>query len=372
MRQRFKQIALSAALAGTLTGCSAMLETTMYGARSRMKEISRIEDPFKRVRLLLDESVGMDRDGACSEACFHRRRESARMLERVDGKEPILALIDGMGDQDPEVREISIKALCKIAGERSDEPGIRMMLPEMLYALKDVRKDHLPETADAVHGMGKAIFPALERLIQDPRSERRVAGAWWLAETYLITSFSEDAIGLMGKAIPTLLDAQHSVIEGVRKDSSQTLLMAIEMLKGHDPEPLIRSLKAPDAKVRRKALTYLVGVWIRSENPEILKDIFSSSIRMLVDDDASVREKAVLGVGLGAYVLRDSQSVSDTIPLLHHMSGDPDMGVARLAREGQDHIAKHLLFKVPLTINVTPLEEVFKRYGVEPHLIRAP
>jgi HEAT repeat protein len=183
-RTRMKNVVTAATLAAALlsSGCSVLLENTIYGAKSRLEEIHKIRDQKKKVRSLL-EATKYDK-GTCFEACSYRRKQAAKALAELKDEKSILTLIGALKGKDSEIEFAAFKALLEIVSKNHQHPTVRKVIPEILLAFKETNDHNTQGTHDMLSKAGRSIFPVVKESLKNADQKKKVALAWWVE--YLI------------------------------------------------------------------------------------------------------------------------------------------------------------------------------------------
>ena len=161
-----------------------------------------------------------------------RRADAADALVKM-GPEAIDALIQGLSNENPQIREMSVWTLSEIK-----TPAARIV-PAIISSLTDPEETIQVVGSVALQGLGEPAVPYLIDALTAPSAEIRLNAAYALGE-----------IGTpLDTIIPALINRLTDPVWNVRR------LVVRALIRIGDPavNPLIQALNSPDQDLRRMA-----------------------------------------------------------------------------------------------------------------------
>jgi HEAT repeat protein len=238
-----------------------------------------------------------------SESDWRQRRQAALRLARCAEPGVVEALIQALGDRDPDVRQAAVLSL----GQQGDPRAIDALCRPKL--LDDPSPDIRWATVTALGQLGDlSLVGALSRVLEDP--EWVVRNQALLAISDFIRNIPETVDGEQIKNLIRLLtipdeEVLSLVVDALARRSTRGLDEMVEAMK----------LKSP---MVRAGVARALGL---SRDPRAVAPLIEATR----DSAGSVRREAAQGLGR----LNDPWAVESLIELL----GDPDAAAARAAKE---------------------------------------
>ena len=161
-----------------------------------------------------------------------RRAEAAKALVAM-GAEAIDALIRGVSDENPQIREMSAWVLSEIK-----TPAARVV-PALISVLTDPDENIRVMGSVALQNLGEPAVPYLIDALRAESAEIRLNAAY--------------ALGEIGAPLDTILPALISTLTDPEWNVRRLVVRALVTIGSPTVEPLIKALNSPDPDLRRMA-----------------------------------------------------------------------------------------------------------------------
>ena len=161
-----------------------------------------------------------------------RRTEAADGLVKM-GPEAVDALIEGLSDENPQIREMSVWTLSEIK-----IPAARVV-PAIITSLTDPEETIRVVGSVALQNIGEPAVPYLIDALTAPSSEIRLNAAY--------------ALGEIGTPLDTIVPALIASLTDPEWNVRRLVVRALVRIGNPAVDPLIQALNSPDQDLRRMA-----------------------------------------------------------------------------------------------------------------------
>ena len=161
-----------------------------------------------------------------------QRSEAAEALVKM-GPKAVDALIDGVSDENPQIREMSVWALSEIK-----VPAVKVV-PAIISALTDSEETIRVVGSVALQHIGEPAVPYLIEALASSSAEIRLNAAY--------------ALGEIGTPLDTIIPALISFLTDAEWNVRRLVVRALVRIGAPSVDPLIQALNSPDQDLRRMA-----------------------------------------------------------------------------------------------------------------------
>lgn len=161
-----------------------------------------------------------------------RRSKAAEALVKI-GHEAIDALIQGLSDENPQIREMSVWTLSEI-----ETPAARVV-PALISVLTDPEENIRVVGSVALQNLGEPAVPYLIDALTADAAEIRLNAAY--------------ALGEIGTPLDTILPALINTLTDPEWNVRRLVVRALATIGTPAIEPLIVALNSPNSDLRRMA-----------------------------------------------------------------------------------------------------------------------
>lgn len=184
------------------------------------------------------------------------RTEAADALVKM-GPEAIDALTQGLSDENPQIREMSVWTLSEI------KTPVARVVPAIISSLTDPDETIRVVGSVALQGLGEPAVPYLIDALTAPSAEIRLNAAY--------------ALGEIGTPLDTIIPALINTLTDPEWNVRRLVVRALIRIGDPAVNPLIQALNSPDQDLRRMAERALSDM----STPRTLKAIADAKKRLI-------------------------------------------------------------------------------------------